>query len=49
VTKAGVIPRIVLDTNCLVSALLFSRDNLTWLRHGWQTSEFTPLAGKATI
>ncbi len=44
----GVPPRIVLDTKCLVSALIISRDNLAWLRHGWPASAFFPLASKAT-
>ncbi|NOT18320.1 MAG: putative toxin-antitoxin system toxin component, PIN family [Sulfuriferula sp.] len=40
--------RVVLDTNCLVSALLFSRQNMAWLRHSWQSQEITPIVSKAT-
>ena len=29
-------PRLVLDTNVLLSALLFSSGTLTWLRRAWQ-------------
>lgn len=41
-------PRVVLDTNCLVSALLFSRGRLAWLRHAWQGGRFVPLASRDT-
>ncbi len=41
-------PRIVLDTNCLVSALLFSEGRLAWLRHGGQTGRFVPLVCRET-
>ena len=44
-----VIPRVVLDTNCLISALLFSQGRLAWLRHAWQSERFTPLASHPTI
>lgn len=36
-------PRAVLDTNIVVSALLFGRGRLAWLRHAWQGSRFVPL------
>lgn len=42
-------PRIVLDTNCLVSALLFSRGRLAWLRHAWQQGGFVPLVNRDTV
>jgi putative PIN family toxin of toxin-antitoxin system len=38
--------RIVLDTNCIISALLFSKQ--PWLRHSWQNGEITPLISKET-
>lgn len=38
------LPRVVLDTNCLVSALLFSTERCAWLRTAWQNRRFTPLA-----
>jgi putative PIN family toxin of toxin-antitoxin system len=41
--------RVVLDTNCIISALLFSKQPLAWLRHSWQNGEITPLASKDTV
>lgn len=41
-------PRAVLDTNLVLSALVFSAGTLVALRRGWQTQRFTPLASKAT-
>ncbi|MGZ8256808.1 MAG: putative toxin-antitoxin system toxin component, PIN family [Gallionella sp.] len=40
--------RVVLDTNCIVSALLFSKTKLAWLRHRWQAGDITPLVSKDT-
>lgn len=40
--------RVVLDTNCIISALVFSRQKLSWLRHRWQTGEIIPLVSKDT-
>ncbi|MGL1834096.1 putative toxin-antitoxin system toxin component, PIN family [Rhodocyclaceae bacterium SMB388] len=42
-------PRVVLDTNCLVSALIFSRGRFAWLREAWQAGRFTALASHATV
>jgi putative PIN family toxin of toxin-antitoxin system len=42
-------PRVVLDTNCLVSALIFSRGRFAWLRVAWQTKRFTALASHDTV
>lgn len=42
------VPRVVLDTNGLVSALIFSRSKFAWLREGWQNSRFIPLASHDT-
>jgi putative PIN family toxin of toxin-antitoxin system len=39
--------RVVLDTNCLVSALLFS-GRVAWLRADWQTGRIVPLLSRAT-
>lgn len=39
--------RVVLDTNCLVSALLFG-GRLAWLRAAWQTGRLVPLLSRAT-
>lgn len=42
-------PRVVLDTNCVVSALIFSRGKSAWLRSGWQTKRFVALASRDTV
>jgi len=39
----GVTIRVVLDTNVLVSALLFENGRLAWLRRSWQTAAITPV------
>lgn len=41
-------PRVVLDTNCVVSALLFSRGRLAWLRRAWQSGRVVPLVSRGT-
>ena len=41
-------PRIVLDTNVLLSALLFHAGVLSWVRHAWRTETFRPLASRDT-
>jgi len=41
-------PRVVLDTNCVVSALLFSRGRLAWLRRAWQSGRIVPLVSRGT-
>lgn len=43
------IPRVVLDTNCLVSALIFSRNKFSWLREAWQAKRFVALASRETV
>jgi putative PIN family toxin of toxin-antitoxin system len=35
--------RVALDTNVVVSAILFTKGHLTWLREGWSTGRFLPL------
>ncbi|MCP5372161.1 MAG: putative toxin-antitoxin system toxin component, PIN family [Hyphomicrobiales bacterium] len=40
--------RVVLDTNVLVSALLFPAGSLAWLRHAWQGGTLRPLMGRDT-
>lgn len=42
-------PRVVLDTNCLVSALIFSRGKFAWLREAWQAKRFVALASHDTV
>lgn len=41
--------RVVLDTNCLVSALVFSKGRLAQLRHTWQAGLFVPLVCEETM
>lgn len=36
-------PRVILDTNTVVSALLFGRGRQAWLRQTWQAGRFIPL------
>ena len=43
------VPRVVLDTNCLVSALIFSRGRFAWLREAWQGKRFVALASHDTV
>jgi predicted nucleic acid-binding protein len=38
----------VLDTNVLVSALLFESGRLSWLRTGWQQGLITPVLAQPT-
>jgi hypothetical protein len=40
--------RVVLDTNLLVSALLFEKCRLAWMLHGWQGGMFTPVLAQPT-
>lgn len=41
-------PRIVLDTNVLLSALLFHAERLSWLHAAWQAGALCPLASRET-
>ena len=41
-------PRLVLDTNVLLSALLFRSASMTWLRTAWQSEAILPLASRDT-
>ena len=41
-------PRLVIDTNVLLSALLFSSGSLTWLRRAWQAKTIRPLVSRET-
>jgi uncharacterized protein len=43
------ISRIVIDTNIVLSALVFSGGRLGTLRQRWQSGQFTPIVSKATI
>jgi putative PIN family toxin of toxin-antitoxin system len=40
--------RVVLDTNVLVSSLLFENGRLAWIRHSWQNGRITPVMAEAT-
>jgi putative PIN family toxin of toxin-antitoxin system len=40
-------PRLVLDTNTILSALLFPNGRLGWLRAAWQGQRFIPLISKS--
>ena len=41
--------RVVLDTNVVISALLFEEGQLAWLRHAWQQGRCCPFGSSATI
>lgn len=41
-------PRLVLDTNVLLSALLFHQGSVAWMRHAWQSDAIRPLASRET-
>lgn len=41
-------PRVVLDTNLVLSALVFANGRLAALRHAWQGGHCVPLVSKAT-
>jgi uncharacterized protein len=42
-------PRVVLDTNLVLSALVFAQGRLVALRHAWQGGYCVPLVSNATI
>ena len=42
------IPRVVLDTNLVLSALVFSGGRVAALRRAWQSGVFTPLVSRET-
>ena len=48
-TPRLICPRVVFDTNVLVSALLFRRGSLGWLVDAWRTGRVCSLGSKATI
>ncbi|MBI3433151.1 MAG: putative toxin-antitoxin system toxin component, PIN family [Hydrogenophilales bacterium] len=41
-------PRVVIDTNLVLSALVFANGRLAVLRHAWQGQRCVPLVSKAT-
>jgi putative PIN family toxin of toxin-antitoxin system len=42
------VPRVVLDTNLVLSALVFTGGRLARLRRAWQSGAFTPLVSRDT-
>jgi putative PIN family toxin of toxin-antitoxin system len=43
------IRRVVLDTNIVLSALLFDSGRLAWVRHAWQCRQLQPLVCAETV
>src|SRR5260363_166718 len=43
------LPRAVIDTNLVLSALVFAQGRLTPLRQAWQYGRCRPLVSKATV
>lgn len=41
-------PRVVIDTNLVLSALVFAQGRLTPLRQAWQSQQIQPLMSKVT-
>ena len=41
--------RVVLDTNVVVSALLYGHGTMAWFRHAWQSILFIPLVNQHAI
>jgi putative PIN family toxin of toxin-antitoxin system len=46
--KPSVVPRVVFDTNAVLSALLFASGRLAWLRAHWREAACIPLISRAT-
>lgn len=44
----GLTPRIVFDTNVVISTLLFRTGRLAWLREAWQGGQVRPIVSKET-
>lgn len=42
-------PRVVLDTNVVLSALIFGGGPAAGVRTGWQSGRFVPLASQSTV
>jgi uncharacterized protein len=42
-------PRVVIDTNLVLSALVFAQGRLTPLRQAWQNRQIQPLVSKVTV
>ncbi len=46
--KSRALPRVVLDTNIVLSALVFGGGNAARVRRAWQSGEISPLVSAAT-
>ena len=42
-------PRVVLEINGLISALIFSRGRFAWLRSAWQVNHFISSGSRDTV
>ena len=42
-------PRVVFDTNVVVSALLFETGQLSWLRSAWSANRLRPVVNRSTV
>ncbi|OAI20730.1 MULTISPECIES: putative toxin-antitoxin system toxin component, PIN family [Methylomonas] len=42
-------PRVVIDTNLVLSALVFAQSRLTPLRQAWKSQQILPLLSKITV
>ena len=42
-------PRLVLDTNVLMSALVFQTSGAAWMRSAWQSYAIVPLVNRETV
>ena len=47
-TRSPRLPRVVIDTNLVLSALVFAQGQLTPLRHAWQGTHCQPLLSSVT-
>lgn len=41
--------RVVLDTNTVLSAILFPKGRLAWLREMWKAGRITPVVSRASV
>ena len=44
-----IVPRLVLDTNVLLSSLLFRSGSPVWIRRAWQSDAIRPLASRDSV
>lgn len=47
-TRAAIPPRVVIDTNLVLSALVFAQGRVTPLRQAWQSHRIQPLVSRVT-